>query len=119
MVHRVTEADVLQEARRLLELGWTRHVLARDAYGKSTDPLHSSACQWCFVGAMLRARQNIFETKADGGLTERAFQWAYYVMGKSGAAVFDPADWNDAICKSKEEVLALLDDAIDLAIVGE
>ena len=124
MVDRVTEFEVLQETRRLLEIGWTKGVLARDGTGREVDPTAISACQWCFVGATIRARQNLFGAEADKGIVERAARFAYRAMGcayddNTESVVHDPVHFNDRICETKNQMLKVMDDALDLAAVGE
>ena len=39
----------LEDERR-----WTTHVMARDRYGRSTDPESGFACRWCAYGAIVK-----------------------------------------------------------------
>lgn len=50
IVHRVIE-----EARGLIQKGWTTGVMARDEHGNDVDPMDLLACQWCLIGATYRA----------------------------------------------------------------
>lgn len=121
MGDRVTEFEILQEIRRLLEIGWTQGALARDETDREVDPMVETARRWCFVGAAIRARLNLFGPKIDEGTIERALRFAYRAMGDNCfiPVLYDPVNFNDRICKTQQQMLKVMDDALDLAAVGD
>ena len=47
-------AELLREARALIERGWTQDVMACDKDGEEIDSCDDRAAQWCAVGAIER-----------------------------------------------------------------
>jgi hypothetical protein len=93
-------ADKLREARALIELGWTQDAYSRDAEGHDNMCAGSDPVCWCAVGAMAET--------GSGGLCEmyfrRAIDWPGGIIS-----------WNDHPDRTKADVLAAFDKAIELA----
>lgn len=105
------EVAILREARRLLvEKGWTRNEFARDAEGCPSSYRGPDAVCFCARGAILRAGDvPDCEDYAPGErFLERALPNGPYY----GSIV----SFNDSPFTTKEDVLALYDRAIALAL---
>lgn len=50
---------ILEEALRLVQLGWCRENLAEDAGGEYVDPGCADAVAWCATGALLGAMDRL------------------------------------------------------------
>lgn len=47
--------EVLRRAARLVERGWVQDEFARDERGNVVNPESPAACEWCAMGALMRA----------------------------------------------------------------
>lgn len=107
----MTPQEVLIEARRLIaEKGWTQEVYSRDVCGRSslTEEFDGNPVCFCADGAIRRAthmHQARIEARAVLGK----------VVGARGVSGFEVWRWNDEPGRTKEEVLAAFDRAIELA----
>lgn len=111
--------EIGEETLRLLELGWTQEVEARNEW-KRVVPLGSStACMWCLVGAIERAKGDLFPGP-DANYTHDDLELAQLTLtrmlgvaiGEQRAGFGDLMRWNDAPGRTKEEVLALVRDVV-------
>jgi hypothetical protein len=94
-------AEGLKKARRLLEKGWTQGNWAVDQAGRPVDPEDPSACSFCLGGALCVAMKlSDFATAIDA---------TFLSVGTAFAS------FNDAPGRTKSEVLAALDTAIEIA----
>ncbi len=95
----------LKRAKALIERGWTQHTRARDAAGDPTHADSADAVMFCVDGACVRVA---FETGIDGWAIADRLETA---LGKRGfnASI---ARWNDRPDRTKEEVLALMEEVI-------
>ena len=126
----ITPLQLLTRGRELIEAGWTQGVFARDAKGEpldSYDPEASPTC-YCTIGAVHRAA---FEFQLEdihaGALGEgryralKAIQRAVVTNHRDlypGRMILEKVwvgAWNDAEDRTKEEVLAVYDKAIEIA----
>lgn len=103
----MTQLDVLKSAKALVEKGWCQNTYAKTAKGKPTDSYNPNAVAWCMRGAMASAAANDFN--AD-------FVEASITLEKALGAMWI-ADWNDASWRTKAEVIAAFEEAINLAKV--
>lgn len=100
-----TEAiRALQDARALVEKGWTQHVFARDAAGGSVFEQDPRAVCWCASGALWVVGVNMFTD------ARRVFMRANGITETVGIP-----EWNDAPERTQADVLAAFDRAIELA----
>jgi hypothetical protein len=101
-----TTKDILIEARELIAKGWTQGANARDLQGKIVDESDEAAVCFCVYGAISRAEC------CDGysGSARDLFADA------NGVYLIDA--WNDAPERTKPEVLAAFQKAIDSLEVG-
>jgi len=98
----------LTEARRLIaEVGWTQGVYARDAYQNHELYESPRAVCFCAQGAIKRA------SGYDVDACVAAYRHLTHAIGGS----YIPG-WNDEKARTKEEVVAAFDRAIELATVG-
>lgn len=91
-------ADKLDEARALIEKGWTRGAVARDARGREVDVDDPRACRFCALGAVFVVG---FSSARGTPLSK--------VIGTPWVAA-----WNDAQ-KSKRPVIEAFKRAAELA----
>lgn len=101
----LTPTQILIESRRLLEQGWTTRASARTDKGIPCEWDEAKACQWCSTGAMLRVASMFVPAHA------RALALLKEVLG-----VHSVVAWNDAPGRTKEEVLAAFDAAIEISV---
>lgn len=103
----LTTKQVLIGARALVAAGWTQEVYATDEHGTNVDPLSSSACRFCCLGAIARVMEI-----ADVGNGQLADDVPATVSLEKAAGRNIPS-FNDALGRTKEQVLAVFDQAID------
>ena len=100
-------ADKLDEARALIEGGWSQCRYAINAAGESVDVASDEAVAFCATGALNR----IF-TEQDGGW-RTASDLLSEVVGEYITV------WNDHYTRTKPEVVAAFKRAAELARAGE
>lgn len=94
--------QVLRRARALLEAGWTQHLLARDADGKSVAPWSDRATCFCLLGALQRSIVDEAPAcEAVSYVTEHSLLQKRLKM--------HPGTWNDLPFMKKENVLSFMD----------
>ncbi len=102
----MTPKEVLIRGKERLERGWCQGASARDASGNKSDPESPNAASFCVFGAM-HEREGPYAS-------DRARELIRRVLGaKLGDGAI--AIYNDTPGRTKEEVLALVDKAINLA----
>lgn len=52
-----TAKQILTEAAKLVEQGWTQYTFARDKQGRKCLEKSDDAVYWCAIGAMMRASE--------------------------------------------------------------
>lgn len=92
----------LRAARRLIERGWTRGALARDASGREVPAMSRAAVRFCVDGACIRASGGCYDLCQARDALEGALP----------DGVLSAVHFNDDIAKSKRDVIALFDRAI-------
>ena len=102
--------QILTEAYALIERGWVQGWDARNRYGKMVQALTPDACAWCLTGALTKAATHLHLREED---RQRAYELVAAALptGESRFVVV----FNDSPGRTKEQVLAVLDDAIELA----
>lgn len=101
--------EVLIEARRLIgEVGWNQHANAKYR-NEACEPLFSLAQSFCLVGAIERAAYNL-RLDPDG---EESGQARIKLQRAIGDDLRSIVTWNDRNGRTKDEVLELLQVAID------
>lgn len=103
----LTTKQVLIGARALIAKGWVQDVYAVDAEGHDIDPLSHAACRFCCLGAIARVMEI-----ADVGNGQLADDVPATVSLEKAAGRSIPG-FNDAFGRTKEQVLAVFDQAID------
>jgi hypothetical protein len=100
-----TIKEVLIEARKKVEQGWTQGVYARLANGTPASLTESDATCWCTSGAIYAS------------LMPQTFAFeARRVFIDANDLAVGIAEWNDAPGRTQAEVLAAFDKAIAEAI---
>ena len=106
--------DVLIGARDFVSWGWSQRCLARDADGRHCGATSLSAKTFCVEGAIQRAA-------AELSLSARVANCAILFVGDLAREDYSNgtpkgwilAHWNDEASRTQEEVVRLLDKAID------
>ncbi len=98
-------AEVLREARKLVERGWTQDELALAPDGLPVSPESENAVCWCTYGALCRAYHQMPTIE----LAEAV------VLVEVGAGTDDLIPWNDELGRTQAEVLDAFSKAIELA----
>ena len=97
----MTTKEVLIQARGFIERGWTQRASARAAEGYPVRSKSPSACEWCASGAIRAVLPNSRNIKEF---------WEYFFdLVKPH---FSLIEFNDDPKTTKEDVLALYDEAI-------
>lgn len=119
---KVTTLQVLKAMRRLLVKGWTQNFDACDRDGLSVDSGNARAVCWCVLGAydrVLSKREEnpevldlLFKASCKNRLRKPDDHPAYTDIGKKKVSILV---WNDARRRTKEQVLSMMDKAIDFA----
>lgn len=102
-------ADKLDEARALIEKGWTQAAYARGKSGRSAVPSSRAAVCFCAVGALAAASRKKYPNSAIEGIRELSLS-----VGGDG---YETAilEWNDAPERTQAEVIEAFRKAAELA----
>ena len=101
----MTNVEALKEVCHLIENGWTQEEYARNKDGGATTTCSPHATCFCLAGACMRVDQkNKFEINTEQ-IISRYIRSKYQIH---------TTVWNDKPERTKEEVLALLDEIISL-----
>lgn len=98
--------DILREARALIAKGWAQGAFARDKCGSKVLHYSPDACAWCLSGAL----------RAAWGGSEEYLHARNFVVAVIGASCLPT--WNDAPDRTKEDVLAALDEVISRVLAA-
>ena len=106
--------QILHEARKFVEQGWTTLVAARNSDGKMVHPESMDAVCWCVTGAIDRA---IYEH--DGFMSNGRGVHAARILMEKAIPVRLP-EWKSWFCyndllETKEEALEWIDQAVEQA----
>ena len=99
--------ELLRVVRGLIDAGWCRGALARDAYARPVEVKSRRAIRFDLVGAVKRAAQQL-------GRNEMAEVGAVRHLLAPFCGTTDVGDWNDRQIR-KSQVLAVIDKAIAAA----
>ncbi|HEY3051261.1 MAG TPA: hypothetical protein VGJ40_05990 [Gaiellaceae bacterium] len=112
---------MLTEARGLLLKGWCQDAYARDERGRIVLPWSDQAASWSLLGAMLATWQrhdeqlnvdfaaHSAEASAVGDATSA-------LIAATGSPSLE--DWNDAFDRRRADVIAAVDEALELTRPG-
>jgi len=95
----------LREARRLIKKGWSRKAYARDRWRHPVDSSSKRAVCFCATGAINRATWG-----KNFSITEQAETQIKNVISSNG--FHNIVDWNDAMGRTKQEVVRAFTKAI-------
>lgn len=99
----------LSDVRSLIESSWTQQAEARAADGSPIDPWESSAVAWSLLGALVTVYDR--RVRADGQAA------AVGALARACARLAEVVDsdllsaWNDVPGRTREDVLAVLEQA--------
>ena len=93
-------STVLTKAKKLIEKGWCKGPMAKNARGEAVGPRSKAACQWCSFGAILAVDYGVGRLGAEDYLS-RACGRSFILFNESQT--------------SKRPVLRAFDRAIALA----
>lgn len=101
----MTPREVLLKAAVLVERGWCRGEMARDARGNKVSPISDAAVCWCALGAAKSAADGRIHpyTHARDALHAHLFS-----QPDSGDGPDPVTVWNDAPDRTQAEVVAAL-----------
>jgi hypothetical protein len=98
--------ELLWDAHRLVERGWTQHAEARDSAGREVDPWDLDAVTWSLLGALVAALEQHAPRKARdlplSSLAAALGELALLIEEDSLAA------WNDAPARTCDDVTGVL-----------
>jgi hypothetical protein len=100
----------LKRARELLEQGWCKGDLAHDKEGALVDVYCDKVYSVCLMGACMRAEWEASPSGVGWFLLDELVAGGVEARGYA-----DIARYNDAPERTKEEVLALMDETIKTA----
>lgn len=86
------------KAYELIEQGWTKEVLARDAQGNSCNPTSPAAKCWCTIGAIFASYRNEPE------LRREVKKKLHKKINEGRVHVWSIMEWNDAYFQEKNVV---------------
>lgn len=102
-------ADKLDEARRLIELGWLQHIYAKDADGRCVDPDDERAASFCVIGALSRVHGKKYHLF-------REFAGVDHLMRVTRCGIPEGLSvWNDRAERTQAEVVEAFRKAAELA----
>lgn len=99
--------DLILAVRELIVRGWTQGIAARDSAGNAVGGRDNSACAWSLMAAMHR----VFAFPS-GPSDRTAYRLICEAIG-TGVAV---SAWHEAVGRTKEDVIAVLDRAANEAV---
>jgi hypothetical protein len=112
-----TAAAMLREVRGLLLRGWCQDAQARDERGSIVLPWSEEAASWSLLGAVLATWEwhdeeldvNFVAHSAEANALGDATR---ALVAATGTPSLE--DWNDAFERRRGDVIAAVDDALDL-----
>lgn len=105
--------NLLKMMRGKIDSGWTQGCSARSHGGFPVVPYSDDARCWCLTGSMTADRVLCTDFAARGQVVNIIMKLLEDRNEKPDIAL-----WNDAEGRTKEQVLELLDEAIQVASVG-
>ena len=104
---RMKKLELLRAVRAKIEQGWTQRAAARNADGGPVSGNSQDAVCWCMIGAAQAIAPN-------SDLQRGAIYTAIYDANKENRPLqLGISDFNDARGRTKEQVLAVIDRAIE------
>jgi hypothetical protein len=111
----VTPRDILLRAGDHISQGWCQDVDARSENGDHVYPWSAVARSWSLLGSLMATEGN--GKHAIGRLPVHELGQAIVVLGEA-AHTHSLEAWNDDPARTKDEVLAVVDDALLLLHSG-
>ncbi len=102
-----TVRETLVAARALIEKGWCQGVYARDSSGLTTKVWGDQAVSFCAIGALFCVMDFM-----RGPDKDRVLIVCQRLLDSVCPALSNIVEFNDAAGRSKEDVLAVYDNAI-------
>jgi len=107
----MNDLTILKEVRDLIERGWTQGTFARTEDGMQCDPEDEDAASWALDGAICGA---LSELTPQSFHEERLRIAQILISAASGVEIKNLARFNDAPDRTREEILAVIDRAIEM-----
>lgn len=107
--HKKRVRQVIEDAQKLVEAGWTKGAFARTEHGNVIGCYEKKATCFCTIGALRRAASNAAEF--DGVDVETILLEDAVGEVRHAAKTFDLVNWNDDPIREKEEVLQAFQNA--------
>lgn len=101
----VEPVEILEFSRDLVKAGWTRGVWAENNTDESVDPTDPSACSFCLLGSVKRAKHVLKATSVEERSAVKALE---YVLSTNYPTLIY---FNDLQC-TEGPVIDLVDRAI-------
>ena len=108
----MTTKEVLEQARALIERGWTQGTAARNANGDHVAATSRHACMWCATGALYVVYERIPEWRDDPKTNQVADLLRSAIPKGSNDYHQTIVGFNDAIETTKADILSIFDKAI-------
>jgi hypothetical protein len=105
--------ELLRRASDLIRCGWTQHAESRDAAGAAVDPWKATAICWSLLGALVAALEEETDRGADLPLQQLADALDALALFVDSDSL---ADWNDDPRRTQDDVIGVLDAAVDAAV---
>ena len=96
--------EMIMEARRLIDLGWTQEAFARNAAGAEVSAFSHFAVRWSLTGALDAATARHPTRCLEARIAVHA---ALHARDATSEEL-----WNDDPARTQADALALLDDAL-------
>ncbi|WNM70268.1 hypothetical protein [Myxococcus phage Mx1] len=109
-----TMKQFLESAKSYIEKGWTQDYYAKTESGRVVEACDEGAVCWCLRGALQRARADVIKTGVEGDGVWTLSSSAERLLEEVGEISHIPR-WNDKLGRTQEQVLDLLQKAIDQA----
>lgn len=109
--------QALRAVRERLARGWVQRDFAVDEFGASVTSCDPRACCWCLSGAWIAACNAELGPKLSFGVADAWTESHVFLMAAIHEKALRPLDvisYNDATGRTKAEVLAVADRAIEL-----
>ena len=108
----MTTKEILEQARALIERGWTQGTAARNSNGDHVSATSRHACEWCATGALYAIYETIPNWRDNRRTDEAAILIRAAIPKGSNDFHETIVSFNDAIETTKADMLAVFDEAI-------
>ena len=100
--------NVLQGALSYIKQGWVQEYSAQDPDGNLVHPTHQRACKWCLTGALIASSSSMTSEKPASVLYQESSLVCERMLGTD-----DLVRWNDADSRTVDDIIELLQEALE------